>query len=176
MKNKEGLGILTRYLILIAVALPNFYLFYLIFTPLTVNLSYAILKSIYPGDVFLPLNNLLLVKRLFISLIPACIAGAAYYLLLALNLTTPMRAKQRTKSIIFLFGTFLILNVARIIIFIILVLKGSQYFDQAHYLTWYFGSTILVILIWFVNVKLFKIKKIPVYSDMQGLYKIAKKK
>ena len=35
---------------------------------------------------------------------------------------------------------------------------------------WYLGSTLFVIGIWFIEVKLFKIKEIPIYSDIKFLY------
>ena len=108
---------------------------------------------------------------IIIDLIPACIAGAAYYLLLILNLTTPMKLNKRLRSMLFLFATFLILNIIRIVIFSVLLANGYSYFDLAHKITWYFTSTALVVLIWFSNVKLFKIKQIPVYTDFKIIYK-----
>ena len=99
------------------------------------------------------------------------------YLLLILNLTTPMRLNKRLKSILFLFSTFLILNIIMILIFSFILESGYNSFDLAHEFTWYFTSTTLVVLIWFSNVKLFKIKKIPVYSDFKSIYeKIRRKK
>jgi hypothetical protein len=44
---------------------------------------------------------------------------------------------------------------------------GSVYFDKVHYFIWYFLSTVIVVLIWIYNVKKFKIKSIPVYSDLK---------
>jgi len=111
------------------------------------------------------------IKGFYATIIPACVAGAAYYFLLILNLTTPMGLKKRIGSILFLFSTFLFLNILRIIIFAAIISEDFQYFNQAHTFTWYFGSTLLVILIWFTNVKIFKIKDIPVYTDIKSIWK-----
>ena len=168
MNLKQGLGVLSRYLILVLLALPNLFLFYFIFTPLTIYPVFIALKSF--GAVMLS-QSLINLNGVLIELIPACIAGAAYYFLLVLNLTTPMPSNKRVKSIIFLFASFLVLNVIRILLFTWLLLSGFQYFNLAHKATWYFGSTLLLIIIWFANVYLFKIKEIPVYSDFMALFK-----
>ena len=118
------------------------------------------------SDTIIIINN-----QLPIQLIPACIAGAAYYLLLVLNLSTPeIKLKKRIKAIIFSFSVFLVLNVLRIVLLANLALSGSPYFDVTHTLFWYGVSTIFVVGIWFTEVMIFKIKEIPCYSDLKFLY------
>ena len=163
MKHKEAFYLILRYLILIILPLGNLFIFYYIFTPLTI---YPVLKVFnYLYEAVLLEGNIIFFKGYYAEIISACVAGSAYYLLLILNLTTPINLKTRIKSIIFLMLSFYILNILRIIIFGVLLFKGYEYFDLTHKLTWYFGSTLLVILIWFVNIYLFKIKEIPVVSD-----------
>ncbi len=174
MKKKEALNIIFRYLILILLALPGFYIFYVIFTPLTVYSVYFIIKIIYNSNVTLLKDNVIFLQKVLINIIPACIAGSAYYLLLILNLSTPMQIKKRVKSLSFLIISFLILNIARITIFAILFAVGFKYFDLAHKFVWYFGSIALVLILWFVNIRIFKIKDIPVFTDMKKLFKDAK--
>lgn len=174
MDKKEVYNLIIRYLILIAVTIPNLYIFYLIFTPLTVYPVYFILKIIYGAQLMG--DNIIEFGDFSVEIIQACIAGAAYYLLLVLNLTTKLSLKRRVGSIIFLFASFLILNVARIIIFSALYFEGFDYFDLTHKLVWYFGSTILVILIWFTNVWIFRVLDIPVYSDVGRIIRDIKKK
>jgi len=167
------LGLFFRYLLLIAIGLPDPYLFYLIFTPLTIYPVFSILRVIYPlaflDSSFIILNNH------SISLIPACIAGAAYYLLLILNLATPMNLKVRIKSLIFMFTSFLFLNILRIVLFSALFIGGFELFDIAHKTTWYLGSTALVVLIWFSAAYLFKIRTIPAYTDFKTLFSYTRK-
>lgn len=158
-----------RYLALVLLGLFDLALFYWVFTPLTVYPVYLILVAIGDGTRLLA-GNLLFFNGMYAKIIPACVAGAAYYLLLILNLTTPMKIGTRAKSLGFMFFTFLVLNVARILVFSIILAAGFQYFDIAHRMVWYFGSTLMVVAIWFVNVWLFKIKHIPVYNDLRNIF------
>jgi exosortase/archaeosortase family protein len=110
------------------------------------------------------------------NIIPACIAGAAYYLLTIFNLTTPMKVYKRIGSLFFILGIFFLLNTTRIIIFMIILINGNiNFFDIAHSTSWYFGSTVLIILIWFANVLIFRIRAFPVYTDLKNLLKEATK-
>lgn len=169
MNKQQSLIVLLRYIVLLLVAFPRLDLFYLVFTPLTVYPVFFILDLVKGAD--LVTSSLIMLEGQGIELIPACIAGSAYYLLLILNLTTPMNSIKRIKSIFFLFASFLILNIARIILFSFLLLEGYEYFDLAHNLTWYAGSTVLVILLWFANVYIFKIREIPIYTDFKAITK-----
>lgn len=201
MDKKEVKYLSIRYLVLIILGLGNLLVFYFIFTPLTFYPVLWILNALYgavisTGDTtitcgtivaakFLPsifqriacIDTTIIVKGYFASIIPACIAGSAYYLLTILNLTTPMPAKKRVNSLIFLLFSFLILNIIRTAVFaIIYVEKGYEFFSIAHLAAWYFGSTILVVLLWFAAVLIFKVKEVPIYSDLKLMYKRAKNK
>jgi exosortase/archaeosortase family protein len=170
MKAEDVLNLGGRYLILLLLGAFQLSLFYAIFTPLTVFPVFWVLSLIDSGAELLA-GNVYYFDGIYIEIIPACVAGAAYYLLLILNLTTPMDSKQRTKSVLFLLLSFLFLNVLRIIIFSNLAASGSEYFDIAHNMVWYFGSTVMVVMVWFVNVWLFKIREIPVYSDIKNIFR-----
>jgi len=161
--------ILLRYIILILVAIPNLWLFYAVFTPLTAYPVYWILNIFY--DVILISGKIILVDRSIpIELIEACIAGAAYYLLFILNLATrKIKFRTRVKMILFSFLAFLVVNVLRIFILSTIAVSGSSFFDITHKFFWYALSTIFVVAIWFAEVKAFKIKEIPFYSDLKFL-------
>ena len=167
MNSRESFSMFVRYFALILVGVFGMGVIYAIFTPLTIYPVFWILNLFYSIDLE---NNTLFVNNFSINLIQACISGAAYYLLLILNLSTPMESKKRIKSLAFIIVSFLILNIVRIIIFTVLFIAGFSYFDLAHKLVWYFGSTILVVAIWFVNVNLLKIKSIPAYTDLKNLF------
>ncbi|MDP4039894.1 MAG: pacearchaeosortase [Candidatus Pacearchaeota archaeon] len=168
MNKKTINSVFFRYILLVVLGIPNLFIFYFILTPLTFYPSYFFIKLIYGAQIIA--ENTIFFKGYSAIIIPACIAGSAYYLLTILNLTTPLNFKTRIKSLIFLILSFLILNIIRIVFFSALfVNKGYDYFNVTHIATWYFGSTILVILIWFANVFIFKIKSIPVYSDFKNL-------
>ena len=192
--------VLLRYFILLILGIGNLFIFYTIFTPLTVYPVFAILDSSYGaellrGDVTKAcdlltninapniitksacINTTIFFKGYFASIIPACIAGSAYYLLLILNLTTPMEKRKRTYNLLFITISFLVLNIIRIATFAaIFANKGFEIFNLAHAATWYFGSTVLVILIWFSSVLLFKIKTVPIYTDVKTIINQIKKR
>ncbi len=186
-------SVLCRYLILLILGLGSLFVFYTIFTPLTVYPIFLILDNMYGaellrGDVttacnlinnigapdfiknWTCMNTTIFFKGYFASIIPACIAGAAYYLFIILNLTTPMERKKRVYNIFFIVFSFLILNILRILTFaIIFANKSFEIFNLAHTATWYFGSTILVAIIWFTSVWLFKINAFPIYTDVKTI-------
>ena len=175
-------SILLRYLILILLIIPIIPLgkylasiweliaVNLIFTPLTAYPVYFLLKLFF--DVIFFSEMILLVENILpIELIPACIAGYAYYLLLVLNLSTPnLKAKTRIYGILFSFAALLLLNVLRIFGLSFLAMSDFVYFDVTHQLFWYLVSTLFVVVIWFAEVKIFKIKDIPFYSDIKYLF------
>ncbi len=172
MKRKRGgfENLILRYLILLLVGLPNLGIFYVIFTPLTLYPVYFLLSIFF--DVSL-IGNVMLIERCFsIELIDACIAGSAYYLLTILNLSTPnIKIPKRIKMLLWAFAAFLFINILRILLLGLLSISESPLFNFTHEFFWYFVSIVMVIGIWFAEVKLFKIKDIPFYSDLKVLYK-----
>ncbi len=179
---KKIILISLRYLIslILVFSLP---LIYRIFTPLTVYPVTWLLKLFF-SSVSLSQNmvngeniHMLIINlKTFIQLIPACIAGSAYLLLMILNLTVSMNIKKRIYSIGTSVVIILLLNILRITIFSFLVYYNFAFFDFTHKLFWYFLSTVFVVLIWFLVVKIYPIKEIPVYSDVKYLMKDIKKK
>jgi len=168
--SKYFLDILSRYFILVLAALPNLAIFYFIFTPLTIYGVYFLLKLFFP--VLLSGNSITLNNNLFISIIPACVAGAAYYLLFMLSMSIPnIKISKRIFLILISFFSFLIVNILRIFLLSVLYFNNFPFLDFLHKFLWYFGSTILTVGIWFLEVYLFKIKELPFYSDLRYLYK-----
>ena len=165
--------IFFRYLVILVSALGSLFIFYSVFTPLTIYPVYLLLSLLY--QVILS-GNSLFIGGAKIVLIDACIAGAAYYLLFLLNMATPMKLKTRIYSLIFAFGLFLIVNVLRIFLFSVMVLNSFEYFDLTHLLFWYFLSSIIVFLIWIWTVKLFNVDEIPFWSDLKYIYSLTKSK
>ncbi len=152
-------------------------LIYKIFTPLTVYSTIFLLKLFYNISAF-NLNTLspilIINSKTIIQLIPACIAGSAYLLLLILNLTVPMSLRKRLHTILLSFILLLALNILRIFILTVLYHNNFRFFDFTHKMFWYVLSTVFVVLIWFFVVKLYKIKEIPVYTDFKHLLKNVK--
>jgi len=174
MKNKNFIwDLLVRYVILIIVAFSGLSIFYLIFSPLTIYPVYLLLGVFY--SVALE-GSSIIIKDISIDLIGPCIAGSAYSLLLILNLaTSDIKIKKRIKVLLMSFSLLLLLNIVRIFILSILATKSMFYFNLVHMLFWYILSIVFVVAIWFFMVNKFKIKKIPFYSDLKTLYKLARK-
>ncbi|MBS3091943.1 pacearchaeosortase [Candidatus Pacearchaeota archaeon] len=167
-------NLFIRYILLVLFGIGNLFIIYFIFTPLTVYPVYWILDLFYK-IIFNPFSKTIFIGNYQIELINACIAGAAYYLLLILNLSTKMNAKQRVYSLSYSIIILLILNILRIVILSMLLLNDSLLFDFTHKLLWYALSIIFVIAIWFSSVYLFKIKNTPIYSDFKDIMKLVRK-
>src|SRR5208283_3027946 len=146
-------NLFIRYLLIIAAALFNLWIFYTIFTPLTIYPSYYIIKLFHSVSLS---GNVISINNQTIDLIKACIAGSAYYLLFILNLSVPfIKAKKRIIMISLYFLVLLILNILRIVILTFIFISGYSFFNLAHEIFWYALSTIFVIGIWFIEAKIF---------------------
>ena len=117
-------GLITRYLLLLVIGIFGIALFYYLFFTLTFLPVYFILDLFYNDLTYSVVDRVIINGSKTVSIIDACIAGAAYYLLLTLNLTTPMPKKTRWKSILFIVFVFYILNLVRIVVF------SSLYFED----------------------------------------------
>lgn len=161
-----------RYSPLIIVGIFSAQIFYFLFLNLTLYPVYFLLK------IFFNLSleaNVIWINSISIEIIEACVAGSAYFLLLILNLSTPgIKLKKRISLMLFSFSVFLAVNILRIFFLSIMLISGNSFFDITHKIFWYAGSTIFVVGIWFLSVKIFKIKKIPLYSDIKMLYNLRK--
>ena len=165
--NKRIYDIFSRYAILVLLALPGLTIFYIIFKPITIYPVYILLSFFKSVSLS---GNEITVGRATISIINACVAGSAYYLLLILNLSTPnIKIKKRLKILGIAFASFLVLNILRIFVLGLMLSDGSSLFNLAHKLFWYFGTTIFLILVWFAEVKYYKIKSYPFVSDIKFL-------
>lgn len=175
IKNKS-IFILSRYLILLVliILLP---FIYKILWPITVYPAVFLLKLFFSNVSYLQTGNYIVINmKIFIEIIPACIAGSAYLLLLILNLSVPMEIKKRIYSVALGLIMLLLFNIIRISLFSALYYYNSSLFNIGHKITWYFLSTVFIVLIWFLIVKIFSIKEIPVYSDLKDVVREINKK
>lgn len=173
-ENKFVVGLVARYLLVLLLGLGNLFIFYFIFTPLTVYPSFFILKIFYPNAILNGVN--VIISNYTLEIVEACVAGAAYYLLLILNLTTNINLKKRIYLLSYSLITLLAFNILRIVILSLLFVSNVSFFDITHKIFWYFFSVLFVVIVWFSGVYLFKVRNIPAYSDIKQLIKIIKKK
>lgn len=166
-------GLATRLALAILLSVNSLAIFYFVFTPLTIYPSFWLLKLFYPVSLE---GNSVLYGKSTIELINACIAGSAYYLLALLNLATKgVTIGTRIKAFAFSAGSFLALNILRIVILALTLFSAGNFvFDQIHIAFWVIGSTLFVILIWLLTIKIYRIREIPVYSDFVEVLKLFK--
>ena len=171
-QSKKLTNLFTRYIIILLLGLGNLFIFYKTLTPLTLYTLKTILSIFTKATIS---ENIITTQNFQVQLIPACIAGSAYYLLLILNLSTPdIKLNKRLKILLLSFLSLLILNILRIL-FLISINK-TILFNPLHEIFWYAISTIFVIAIWIFLVKKYKIKNTPAYDDLRFLSKLVKKK
>ncbi len=162
--------ILFRYILISLLGIGNLVLFYTILTPAT---TYLIVFLLNFFDKTTIQGNLILFNSSVIKLIPACVAGSAFYLLLILNLSTPnIKFNKRIKILILSFLALFLLNVSRITI--LALVKDTIYFNLTHLFFWYVLSTIFVVGIWIASIKIFNIQNIPIYDDLMYILKLTK--
>ncbi len=168
-ESKNNIYLFLRYLFLVVIALPGLEVFYFFLSPATIYPTYYFLH-IFLNPV---LNgNTIFLGHKYIEIIGACVAGSAYYLLLILNFSTPkIKPLTRAKMVFFAFLSFLVINIIRIIILSFMYVNNSPIFNTVHEVFWYLGSTVVIVGIWFLQVKIYKIKGVPFYSDLNHLYK-----
>jgi len=172
--SKKISGVFIRYLIMVLVAIPNLWIFYFIFTPLTVYPIYFLLSLFF--GVSLSGTTIFVSNSFPIEIVKACVAGSAYYLLLILNLSIPnIKLAKRLKMILVSFIILLILNLLRIFLLSIMYVSRSSLFDVTHQVFWYLLNVLFIVGIWFLIVKKFKIKETPFYSDIKFFLHIKKK-
>lgn len=172
--SRKFLSIIVRYLILVFVAIPGFDIFYFVFLPLTKYPVFYFLSLFYDAVL---VSHVIFIGQKAIEIVGACVAGSAYYFLLILNLSTPnIKIHRRINMILLTFFSFLLINVIRIIVLSLMYLNNSPLFDVVHKIFWYLGSTVIVVLLWFISVRIFKIDGIPFYSDLKKIYSETKRK
>jgi exosortase/archaeosortase family protein len=139
-------------------------------TPLTLYPIYFFLSSYNP----IIQNNSILINSTALILTEPCLAILAYLLLLFLTIITP-KIILKTRIKMFFLGSLLILlaNLIRILILSLLIINNNiESFISLHLFLWKFVSSIYVLLIWIFLTNLYKIKTIPIYTDIKYLIKI----
>ena len=149
--------------LLVALLYP---FFSFVLSPLTVYASFYLLSLFYDASLS---GNILVINNVSFVFIAACTAALAHVLLAELIFVT--------KGISFAMGmrlfilgsvTIFLMNLVRILLLVAVYFTfGENYFDAVHIFFWQFVSTIFVALVWIVLVEVYKIKTIPLYSDIR---------
>jgi len=169
-QSKRILGLFSRYFALLLAGAGNLYIFYKILTPLTIRTTGGILSLFGATRIA---GSFILFKETIIEIAPACVAGAAFYLLFLFILSTAeVKPLKRFYALVMASAMFFILNLSRIIF--LALIAGASYFPTVHWIFWNLVSTVFVVAVWFAIVKIYKMKSIPVYSDMVYLRSLMK--
>ena len=171
--DKKVINLFLRYIFMIILGLGNLVVFYEFLTPLTVKSIQGILSIFY--DSVDTIGSWIYFNGISVEIIPACVAGAAFYLLFILIFSTPgIKPRDRAYVVLYSFALLFIFNIIRILFLI--TMFGISYFETIHWIFWNIISTIVVVGIWFYMVKKFNIKETPVYSDVRYIKSLTKRK
>lgn len=169
---KKIIGLFSRYLIILALGISNLYIIYATLTPITLHSTNLALKVFGQSSLS---GNTIHFNSISIQLIPACIAGSAFYLLLFLLLSTGnISPKIRLRAIMFSVITLFLANISRIVI--LAFLARSPSFEFYHWVFWHILSTILVVTIYLITLRRYKIKSVPIVTDMKYLKSLSRAK
>ncbi len=161
-------GIFIRYLLIIILGLGNLYLFYGFLTPVTISFLKFLLS--FSGDPVI-VGTSIHFKRVIFDIIPACVAGAAFYLMFILVFSTRgIKIGKRLSILLISFALLFVINILRLV-FLISIVRAS-YFNEIHWFLWNFVSVIFVVGIWVFMVYRFKLRGIPLYSDLKYLWNL----
>ena len=158
----------VRYFVVFIVGLGDLFLLTLFLSPATVGVVYWILKMF--GEVIFE-SGVFYFNGFDFEIIGACIATSAYYLLfLLVMITQKIELKKRLLMLGCGFLSLFLLNVSRILIMI--SLYWSSVFADVHWWLWHIFSIIFVVGIWFLMVKIFRIKSTPFWDDFQSILEL----
>jgi len=142
----------------------------LILVPLTAYVSYAFLFLFFGASIY---GTIVSFGSFSVEFVEACAALGAYILMgMLVLLTKDIGFKRGLK--VFVIGSLLILiaNVLRILLMAFVLKNFSvNLFATLHYFIWNFVSGVYVALVWVGLVYKFKVKNIPIYSDLKFLWK-----
>ena len=169
MKQDDKLfSIFVRYFFIIVLGVGNLFVFYKIFSPLTIYGLGFVLGFFRNVDI---IGNIVYFGLDSIEIIPSCVAGAAYYFLFSLVMACRMEIKTRFKAIGALIGSFFLFNMIRLIVLSFLI--GGASFEVVHWISWHLMSTLVVVALWIFAIKIFKIEAIPVWDDFKYLFSLS---
>lgn len=159
-------NLFARYLLILVLGL-NIGVFYFLFTLPTIYFSKFLISIFQPARI---IDNFIVLQSSSIEIISACIGGSAFFLLSILILAVPnINFSKRLNLIGVSFLSLFLFNCLRIVSMSFFV--NYAYFDVIHLFFWRVLSTIFVIVLWFTIAYVFKIKGIPIYTDIKFLVK-----
>lgn len=171
MDKGKAIGLSIRYVLMLLFTLFYGHMSSILF-PMTLHSSYLIINLFYDASIQ---GSSIFFNSHQIELIGPCMAVLAYLLLIVLNLSVPMKPIARLKSLSFSLIAFFIFNLLRIAFLSIIFGLDLSFFSSMHLFFWYFMNILAVVIIWMIGIRTFKIKGIPLISDIRNLAKKTRK-
>lgn len=180
------LSLVVRVALAFALFILPFYvldvnIFQKVFEQVTFDTVYAFLEESgaepKPGSFSVRYAISILGGEVTVNVVKACVTASAYYLL-ALFCIITMGVALWKRVLMFLIGSALIfgMNLARIVILVIILLKDQDVFKATHDFLGLLLSVGYVVLVWALLSLLFKVKAVPFYSDIRFLVNEISKK
>ncbi|MBU2638293.1 MAG: pacearchaeosortase [Nanoarchaeota archaeon] len=172
-KERYARDLLLRIIAAFAVGLV-YNLLYAIIAPLTLHWSYFFFSIFVPSAL---IGNSIQTLTNNFNFIPACVATSAYVLLaMLILLTKDINWNERLQM--FVFGSLAILafNIIRIELLLLTYFRLESAYDSVHLFVWKFMSTAFVVILWLVLARTYKVKAIPVYSDIKYIIGMIRKR
>ncbi|MFA4960610.1 MAG: pacearchaeosortase [Candidatus Pacearchaeota archaeon] len=167
-QSKKIIGMFARYFFILLLGAGNLYIFYKILMPTTL---FLVSKTVGLFTNVFIIDNVIKMANFNIEIVPACVAGSAFFLLFLLIFSTnDISPKKRMLALIVSSAILLFLNYSRIVFLI--AIANSFYFNVIHWILWHLVSIVFVVAIWFFVTKLFGINSVPIYSDIKFLLNI----
>lgn len=172
MEYKKKLVIRLFLAFLLAI---SYNLIYKILIPITLYPSFYLLRLIYEAELS---DTLITIDNYSLTFIPACAAASAYILLgILILLTKDVKLKTGLKMLLLGSLFILIANIIRIeALILILINLGKNYFETLHLFVWKLLSSLFVALVWILLIKKYKVKSIPIISDLKELKKLSNRR
>lgn len=172
---KEGYlkGLLLRVMAAFAM-LFGYNIIYAVSALFTLHFSYFFFSIFVPSAL---IGNKIATLTNSFEFIPACVATSAYILLaLLVFLTKDISWNERLQMIVYGWLAILAFNLLRIELLLLTFFRLEAAYDTLHLFVWKFMSTAFVVLLWLGLARVYKVKSIPVYSDIKALAGMIRKK
>ncbi len=168
---KKTINIFLRYSLILILGSFNLYIIYKILTPLTIQATSLAIRIFTPTILT---SNIIQFNQTTIQIVPACVAGSAFYLLLVLFLSlSTMSPKARLRAILTALTALFTLNITRILF--LASIANYPSFETIHWIFWHIVSTIFVVAIYIATIRYYKIKQLPIISDLKYLNSLRKR-
>ncbi len=167
-------SLIIRVAIGLALLLIPINIFKIMFEAITLSLTYSLLKLADTGAVigsYGVRNAIDILGGYTVRIVEYCVTASAYYLYtLFVILVYDVSITKRIMLLVLGYFAIFVMNIMRILVLVIMLVdKGPEYFSTAHDLLGVALSIFYVIVIWILFSVAMGIKQIPIITDVRIL-------